>query len=424
MKISIYIPVFNERDALRRTLRALVPEKDGHEVIVVDRGSTDGSADVVKEFPWVALVESDHTVLTSCLNQAASKGEGDVLLFLLPGAIPVRGWSGVLEKTFSQDVDAAHFFLVEAEPSSKFAASLRAAALKFGQQWVGGPASLTGLAVRRETFDEVHGFSPVPDFEWLAFAARVRESGGTVTPLKHPVQTAPRPGSRQADPWADLLDDLRAAWRHRRTESYDPVRCRRRTSAAILLGPDLFPVEGESDYMAYARQRLLVVNMEVLQSFRGVQRVVFMGGKDSTKALGQPSGLQVCPHIRTETGKRIDKILSDLEAVGIEGVLLVRGDCKRLHHDRLRALSESGNAAPCVVLADPAGEEWLALWVDTPALSVLRGWDAGFSLEALRQRFQDQRVPLEVLEDRSQRLKTHHDARALYYAGILERVPG
>lgn len=423
MSCSIYIPVFNERDALRRTLRALVPEKGGHEVFVVDRGSVDGSADVVKEFPWVEWVSAEDPVLTSCLNQAASRGEGDILLFLLPGSIPVRGWSAALEKTFSQNVDAAHFALVEAEPSSKIAACLRAAALKLGQQWIGGPSSLTGLAVRRDMFAQVHGFSPVPDFEWLAFAARVKEGGGTVTPVKHPVQIAPRPGSRQADPWADLADDLRAAWRYRKTESYDPVRCRRKTSAAILLGPDLFEEAGDSDYVAYARQSLLEVNLEVLQSFRGVQRVVFMGAKDSTKALGQPSGLQICPHIRTETGKRFENLLGGLESVGVEGVLLVRGDCKRLDHGLLHSLTESQESAPCTVLADADRGEWLAMWVDTPALPLLHGWEPGFSLDELKKRFNDQRVALNVLERTGARLKTHHDARALYYAGLVDRIP-
>ena len=424
MKCSLYIPVFNERDALRRTLRSLIPEKDGHEVFVVDRGSVDGSLDVVKEHDWVTLLTSGEGMLSAALNQAATGGEGEILLFLQAGAVPVRGWSAAVDKTFSQPVDAGHFTLVEADASSKSAAALRALANKLGKQLLGGPTSLSGLAVKRATFQNVHGFSPVPDFEWLAFAQRVRESGGKVVPIPHEIQQAPRPGSRQSDAWEELFDDLKAAWRYRNTESFDPVRCRRKTAAAVLLAHDLFPGEDTAtEYFAYAREALLTYNLELLQSYRGVQRTVFMGGKDTTKALGQPSGVLVCPHIRTELSKRFEKILTQLETDGVDGVLLVRGVCKQLTHARLRELSELTREFPCNVLANEEGTEWLALWIDTPSLPLFHDWDLSPALDALQKRFYDREMKLEVIETPARAFATDHDARAMYYAGLVDRLP-
>ena len=54
MKVSIIIPVYNERNllaqVLERVLAAPLPEGCDREVIVVDDGSTDGTADVVARF--------------------------------------------------------------------------------------------------------------------------------------------------------------------------------------------------------------------------------------------------------------------------------------------------------------------------------------------------------------------------------------
>lgn len=422
MKCSIYIPVFNERDGLQRTLRALIPEKGTHEVYVVDAGSQDGSLDVAKSFDWVTVLESGEGMLANRLNQAADEGDGEVLLFLQAGAVPVRGWSEALANHFAAGADAGHFTLVEAEPSSKMAAGLRKLALKAGRQLIGGPVGLTGLAVRRATFGDVHGFAPVPDFEWLAFANRVTEAGGKVLPIAHEVQMAPSPGSRQADAWADLWDDLQAAWRYRKTDSFDLVRCRRKTSAAILMGHDLFESASVSDYFGYARSALLQFNVELLQSYRGARKVVFMGGKDTTKAVGQPSGVLVCPHIRTEIGKRFGNILTELADEGMDGILLVRDTVKGLTHARLRKLVETAGDVPCVILPNANGDEWLAMWINTSALDFFREWTPDVSIAALEATFFDLAMPLEVKEPVAV-LKTDHDARAMYYAGMVDRLP-
>ena len=55
---AVLVPVFNEKDAVADVLEALVPATDslGLELIVVDDGSTDGSADIIDGFSSRAKV--------------------------------------------------------------------------------------------------------------------------------------------------------------------------------------------------------------------------------------------------------------------------------------------------------------------------------------------------------------------------------
>jgi len=417
MKCSIYIPVYNERDALRRTLRSLVPEKDGHDVYVVDRGSHDGSLEVAKEYPWAQVLTQNEGLLGSCLNLAAAEGDGEVLLFLEPGAIAVRGWSAALSKHFSQAVDAGYFHPVE-EGNAK----LRNRVADLGRKLIGGPVSLNGLAVRRDSFKKAHGIPPVPDFESLVFANRLRDEGGSILPIAHDLLVAPRPGSRQADAWEDLFDDLRGAWTFRKTESFDATRCRRKSAAVVLIGHDLVEDAPVSDYFDYARDALLHTNLELVQSYRGAQKKVYLGGRKSTASVGQPSGMKVDSHTRTETDKRFGNLIQELEADGMDGLLLLRSTAKNLSHKLLRELAEAPSEFPCRLRPDADGKEWLAIWIDTPALAILRDQGLSFDIALLQKRFWDAAKKIDVLQP-LERFQTEHDARAMYYSGIVDRLP-
>lgn len=423
MKCSIYIPVTHERDALRRTLRSLIPEKGHHEVFVLDRGSADGSLEAAAEHDWVKVLSPKDGMLSVALNQAVPRGEGDLLLFLLPGSVPERGWSEALSAFFSQNVDAGYFDLREADPACVLTGRARRLAHKLGHRLIGGPAGLSGLAVRRSTFDAVHGFTPVPDFEWLVFAKRVEETGGTIKPIPHSIQIAPRPGARQADAWDDLVDDLKAAWRFRKTESFDAVRCRRNACALVVLGHDLVDNPPVSDYFGYAREQLMHFNIERIQSYRSASSRVFMGGQTSTRQVGQPSGFVVDNHYRTDLPKRMSQCFEALQLQGSDTFLIVRDTCKHLSHKVLRSLAESNDGFTGKVLPDASGSQWMVLWLDVKALPAFLALEGDFSMQALQKVFYDAQEKLDVLGP-VPRLETEHDARALYYSGMVDRLPG
>ena len=81
MKISVVIPTLNEADTILNTLNALHPWRErGHQVIVVDASSADGTA--IKAGPMADLVLSSDRGRATQMNTGAERAEGDVLLFL------------------------------------------------------------------------------------------------------------------------------------------------------------------------------------------------------------------------------------------------------------------------------------------------------------------------------------------------------
>lgn len=86
--VSVVIVSRNQLEALRRTLTALLPPGAAGklEVVVVDAGSRDGSAEVDTEFPAVRLVKMPHDFgLTRARNIGLRTATGEVVLLLETG---------------------------------------------------------------------------------------------------------------------------------------------------------------------------------------------------------------------------------------------------------------------------------------------------------------------------------------------------
>ena len=81
MRISIIIPVLNEAQAIAGCLDRLQPYRaQGHEVIVVDGGSRDGTAETARPLAGRVLVSPAGRARQ--MNHGAHAAQGDVLLFL------------------------------------------------------------------------------------------------------------------------------------------------------------------------------------------------------------------------------------------------------------------------------------------------------------------------------------------------------
>jgi hypothetical protein len=108
--LSIIIVSFNGRAHLERCLQSLheAPPSRTHEVIVVDNASTDGSADSVRRWPLVRLIESSANVGFAAGNNVGIRASaGEYLLLLNSDTIVPPGAVDALATALDRDPSVA-----------------------------------------------------------------------------------------------------------------------------------------------------------------------------------------------------------------------------------------------------------------------------------------------------------------------------
>lgn len=83
MKLSIIIPTYNAEAYLPQCLDSiLAQEHSGCEVIVVDDGSTDGTAALLEHYPDVKVVHQENRGMSTARNRGLDEARGEYILFV------------------------------------------------------------------------------------------------------------------------------------------------------------------------------------------------------------------------------------------------------------------------------------------------------------------------------------------------------
>lgn len=87
MKLSVILPVYNAQRSVRRCMRSVLGQSERDlELIVVDDGSTDRSAEICKEEaakdPRVVLVSQDNQGLSAARNAGLGRARGEWITFV------------------------------------------------------------------------------------------------------------------------------------------------------------------------------------------------------------------------------------------------------------------------------------------------------------------------------------------------------
>lgn len=94
-QLSVIIPVWNGEDEIQGVLGALAAQdvpSDRFEVIVVDNGSTDGTAEAAKRYPFARVLHEARPGSYAARNLAIRKAAGRFLLFTDADCIPASNW--------------------------------------------------------------------------------------------------------------------------------------------------------------------------------------------------------------------------------------------------------------------------------------------------------------------------------------------
>ncbi len=192
MNISVIVPAYQAAAVLPQCLNALqnqTIDRSQYEIIVVDDGSTDGTADIaeqaLRDFPAAQVIRAKHGGPASARNLGAGAAEGELLLFTDADCKPVPDWIERFARTFANPSLSG--------AKGAYATRQRSLVARFVQQeyeerydYTRGQATIDFIdthsaGYRREVFVENRGFDalgfPTASVEDQEFSFRLAERG-------------------------------------------------------------------------------------------------------------------------------------------------------------------------------------------------------------------------------------------------------
>ncbi|WP_372971311.1 TIGR04283 family arsenosugar biosynthesis glycosyltransferase [Marinobacter sp.] len=214
LSLSVIVPVWREAATIQSFLQSLQPVRTaGHEVIVVDVGSDDGTADLAR--PWCDLVLVGAKGRALQMNAGADAARGNVLLFLHADTrLPETA------------IDHLESFFSTSEQWGRFDVRLsgRRTIFRVVAWFMNRRSRLTGIAtgdqamfVRTSAFRALQGFAPIPLMEDVELSKRLCSVSKPYC-IGSPVTTDSRRWE-QGGAWRTIFLMWRLRWRYWRGES-------------------------------------------------------------------------------------------------------------------------------------------------------------------------------------------------------------
>jgi rSAM/selenodomain-associated transferase 2 len=187
MVLSIVMPVLNEAAEIEAALRALAPLRErGCEVIVVDGGGSDGTADIARTF--VDKIVRAKRGRAWQMNAGAAAANGDAFLFLhadtrLPDSVDRIVHEGLAHSRKLWGRFDVRF--------SDGALPLIAGMMNLRSRVTGIATGDQAIFVSRTAFEKAGGFPEIPLMEDIALSKMLKRVGPPLC-LRAKVTTSPR----------------------------------------------------------------------------------------------------------------------------------------------------------------------------------------------------------------------------------------
>lgn len=179
--VSIIIPTLNEATEIGRTLAEVRGLEGSFEIIVADGGSIDTTCDISTQLGTKVVISAQGR--GAQLHAGAMAATGSVLLFLHADSIPPRDAIILIQEALSENRAVGGNFALTFDGDSRAAAfmhlfydKIRHLGLLYGD---------SGIFVRREVYQQIGGFKPLPLFEDLEFVGRLKKQGKLVRVKSH-----------------------------------------------------------------------------------------------------------------------------------------------------------------------------------------------------------------------------------------------
>jgi rSAM/selenodomain-associated transferase 2 len=194
MRLSIIIPALNEAQNLARVLPELTAREAGAEVIVVDGGSDDDSAQLVARVPDVRWTTAPRGRARQ-MNAGALVARGDVLLFLhADTSLPAGAGAAILAALADPDVVGGRFDV--RLDSRRHLLALVAWMMNCRSRLTGISTGDQAIFVRRAAFDALGGYADIPLMEDVELTRRLKRRGHLAA-LRLRVSTSARKWERE-----------------------------------------------------------------------------------------------------------------------------------------------------------------------------------------------------------------------------------
>jgi GT2 family glycosyltransferase len=194
--VSVIVPVLNGEETIGRCLESLLNDSypaERREIVVVDNGSTDRTAELVRDHP-VRLLAEPEPGLSRARNRGIAESRGEIVAFTDADCCVTTRWLGELAAGFDDDEVAAVTGEVVPYPPTTAAERYSARRKPSTASWqrdLPEPWFCFGnTAVRREVFDRVGPFDPGfagIGCEDIDFAWRFDDAGLRVRRQRRPV---------------------------------------------------------------------------------------------------------------------------------------------------------------------------------------------------------------------------------------------
>ena len=173
-KVSVIVPVFNGERFLTDAIQSVFAQDHRPlEVIVVDDGSTDGSAEAAGSFEGVIVVRIEHAGPAIARNAGLSVATGDVVTFLDADDRMTEGRLSSQLAYLDGHADVGCVLTRQQLSVEPGAAPIPSRRVTNGL----GEPSVGSMLIRRETLERVGGLDAGSGTEWMELLFRLQDAG-------------------------------------------------------------------------------------------------------------------------------------------------------------------------------------------------------------------------------------------------------